>query len=210
VVKCLVRFHPDEPEAQRREQELQLRTLQDAVQASGHELLLEVIPPRSLPHDERTVLRAVARLYDAGIAPEWWKLEPMAADQWRELDRLVAERDPHCRGVVILGLNARIDELAEAFREAATSRTCRGFVVGRTIFQEPSRAWLAGRIDDAALVSEVRSNFEALVRLWREARGGATADGAEQAGEEVDAARGEAHAGLGPGLGLGLGGPAGG
>jgi 5-dehydro-2-deoxygluconokinase len=198
VVKCLVRFHPDEPEAQRREQELQLRTLQDAVQASGHELLLEVIPPRSLPHDERTVLRAVTRLYDVGIAPEWWKLEPMAADQWRELDQLVAERDPHCRGVVILGLNARIDELAEAFREAATSRTCRGFVVGRTIFQEPSRAWLAGRIDDAALVAEVRSNFEALVRLWREARGGAAANGAEEA-------HGEAH-GLGPELGLGLAG----
>jgi 5-dehydro-2-deoxygluconokinase len=42
--------------------------------------------------------------------------------------------------------------------------------VGRTIFQEPSREWLAGRIDDRELVARVRSNFEALIRVWREAR----------------------------------------
>ncbi len=45
----------------------------------------------------------------------------------------------------------------------AASRTCRGFAVGRTIFHEPSRKWLAGDIDDAALVRAVRANFEALI-----------------------------------------------
>ena len=43
--------------------------------------------------------------------------------------------------------------------------------VGRTIFHEPSRKWLAGDIDDAALVRAVRANFEALIRAWRVARG---------------------------------------
>ena len=46
TVKCLVQFHPDEPIEQRIEQETQLRALYDATQASGHELLLEVIPPK--------------------------------------------------------------------------------------------------------------------------------------------------------------------
>ncbi len=45
VVKCLVRLHPDEPVEDRLEQETQLLALHDAVQASGHELLLEVHPP---------------------------------------------------------------------------------------------------------------------------------------------------------------------
>jgi 5-dehydro-2-deoxygluconokinase len=171
VVKCLVRYHPDDPVEERLEQETQLLSLYDAVQASGHELLLEVIPPTDLPQDGETLIRALTRLYNIGIQPEWWKLAPMPAATWRLVDELVQRRDPCCRGVVILGLNASVEELAAGFREAASAHTCRGFVVGRTIFQEPSRDWLAGRIDDATLVARIRDNFEALIRVWREARG---------------------------------------
>jgi 5-dehydro-2-deoxygluconokinase len=39
------------------------------------------------------------RLYNLGIYPEWWKLEPMSATQWQAVDALIAERDPACRGV---------------------------------------------------------------------------------------------------------------
>jgi len=171
VVKCLVRYHPDDAVEERLEQETQLLSLYAAVQASGHELLLEVIPPADLPQDGQTLLRALTRLYNIGIHPEWWKLAPMPAATWRLVDELVERRDPYCRGVVILGLNASIEELAAGFREAASARTCRGFVVGRTIFQEPSSDWLAGHIDDATLVARIRANFEALIRVWREARG---------------------------------------
>jgi 5-dehydro-2-deoxygluconokinase len=174
VVKCLVQLHPDESVDNRLEQEAQLRALYDAVQASGHELLLEVIPPKALPRAPDTVYRAIKRLYNLGLRPEWWKLEPMTARQWTTLDELIAERDPHCLGVVMLGLNAPIDELATGFREARASTTCRGFAVGRTIFHEPSRRWLASEIDDGALVAAVRANYEMLIRAWRAARDGAT------------------------------------
>ncbi|HEY1325309.1 MAG TPA: 5-dehydro-2-deoxygluconokinase [Casimicrobiaceae bacterium] len=170
IVKCLVAFHPDDPVEHRLEQETQLRTLYDAVQASGHELLLEIVPPRSRPREPDTVLRAMKRLYNLGILPEWWKLEPMEAAQWSAIDALIEERDPYCRGVVLLGLNASIAALSEGFRDARASRTCRGFAVGRTIFQEPSRAWLAGTIDDVTLVARVRDGFAALIDAWRGAR----------------------------------------
>jgi 5-dehydro-2-deoxygluconokinase len=170
IVKCLVYFHPDDPIEHRLEQEAQIRSLYDAVQASGHELLLEIIPPRHLPRDEDTVLRAIKRLYNLGIYPEWWKLEPMSPGQWRAVDALIAERDPHCRGVVLLGLNASMEALGEGFRDAQGSRTCRGFAVGRTIFHEPAAAWLANTIDDAGLKRQVRASFESLIELWRKAR----------------------------------------
>jgi 5-dehydro-2-deoxygluconokinase len=173
VVKCLVQFHPDDEIGNRLEQEAQIRALYDAVQASGHELLLEIIPPRSLPRERDTVLRALKRLYNLGIYPEWWKLEPMDATQWEAIDALIAERDPYCRGVVLLGLNAAADVLAQGFRDARRSATCRGFAVGRTIFQEPASEWLAGAIDDAALKDAVRGRFEALIDAWRDARAGA-------------------------------------
>jgi 5-dehydro-2-deoxygluconokinase len=171
VAKCLVQFHPDEPIEQRLEQEAQLRALYDATQASGHDLLLEVIPPKHLPAAPDTVYRALKRLYNIGIYPEWWKLEPMEASQWQAIDALIAERDPYCRGVVLLGLSAAVEQLNDGFRAAAASATCRGFTVGRTIFHEPSYAWLAGEIGDDELIVRVRRTFETLIASWRAARG---------------------------------------
>ncbi|SDE11755.1 bifunctional 5-dehydro-2-deoxygluconokinase/5-dehydro-2-deoxyphosphogluconate aldolase [Paraburkholderia lycopersici] len=184
TVKCLVQFHPDEPVEQRLEQEAQLRALYDATQTSGHELLLEVIAPKrnGAPNAPDTVYRALKRLYNIGIYPEWWKLEPMDAAQWRDIDALLAERDPYCRGVVLLGLSAPIDQLAEGFRAAAASRTCRGFTVGRSIFHEPSHAWLAGEIGDDEVIARTRRAFETLIHAWRAAR--AEAGGAHDKHEE--------------------------
>jgi len=170
VAKCLVAYHPDDPVEHRLEQEAQIRTLYGAVQASGHELLLEIIPPREPVRDEHTIYRALKRLYNLGIHPEWWKLEPMTPAQWQAIDALIAERDPYCRGVLVLGLNAPVAALAESFAQAKASKTCRGFAVGRTIFQEPAAAWLAGRDDDVALKRAVRANFEALIDAWRGTR----------------------------------------
>jgi 5-dehydro-2-deoxygluconokinase len=198
VVKCLVQYHPDDPVPHRLEQEAQIRALYDAVQTSGHELMLEIILPRSFARravpsansapsggseqrtsasvgansarDDETIVRAVKRLYNLGIYPEWWKLEPLSAAQWKAIDALIAERDPYCRGVLLLGLNAPLESLAEGFRAARASRTCKGFAVGRTIFHEPAQAWLDGSIGDEDLVKRVRSNYEALIAAWRSAK----------------------------------------
>lgn len=170
VIKCLVAYHPDDAIDNRLEQEAQVRSLYDAAQASGHELLLEIIPPRNMTRTDDTVLRSLKRLYNLGIYPEWWKLEPMSPAQWKAVDALIAERDPHCRGVLLLGLNAPIDTLAKGFADACASTTCRGFAVGRTIFHAPAAAWLEGKLDDTGLKSAVRANFEALVDLWTQSR----------------------------------------
>jgi 5-dehydro-2-deoxygluconokinase len=170
VVKCLVQLHPDDDVAHRLEQEAQVKALYDAVQMSGHELLLEIIPPKTMPAAADTVYRALQRLYNIGVYPDWWKLETLGAAQWQQIDALVRQRDPFCRGVVLLGLNAPIERLAAGFEQAAGSTTCKGFMVGRTIFQAPAEAWLGGRIDDAQLIAQVRASFETLVQAWRAAR----------------------------------------
>lgn len=170
TIKCLVQLHPDEPVDSRLEQEAQLLALYQAAQVSGHELLLEVIPARHLPQQADTVLRALKRLYNIGIYPEWWKLEGMDAAQWQAVSDLIRERDPYCRGVVLLGLHASEAELERQFATAAASGICRGFMVGRTIFHEPSKRWLAGEIGDADCVAEARATFERLVHTWRQRR----------------------------------------
>lgn len=172
IIKCLVQYHPDDEPLLRLEQEAQLKAVYEASLVSGHELLLEVIPPKDHPSTYPDVLyRSLKRLYNLGIYPAWWKIEAQSAEDWTKLDELIEERDPYCRGVVLLGLNASAERLAEGFRQASQSRTCRGFAVGRTIFQEPSRAWMAGEIDDETLIRQVRATFEQLISAWCSARG---------------------------------------
>ena len=171
IIKCLVQFHPDDEPLLRLEQEAQIKGLYQASLASGHELLLEIIPPKDHPSTYPDVLyRAIKRLYNLGIYPAWWKIEAQPAEVWQQLDALIEERDPYCRGVVLLGLNAPASALADGFRQAARSTTCRGFAVGRTIFQEPARAWLAGEIDDATLIERVQGTFVQLIDAWLTAR----------------------------------------
>jgi 5-dehydro-2-deoxygluconokinase len=178
VVKCLVQFDPDGDADTRLEQETQLRTLYDAVKQSGHELLLEVIPPSSTSETQgERVLRAMKRIYNLGIRPEWWKLKPLPAKDWIAIDALLAERDPYCRGVVLLGLNAPFAELAEGFAAAAQSASCRGFAVGRSLFLEPSRAWLSNEIDDDTLIERASQQFAKLVALWQQSRRGSKTTG---------------------------------
>ncbi len=166
VVKCLVAYHPDDEATLRVAQEERLLELWEATRASGHELLLEVIPPSG---DDAAVLRSVKRFYNLGLKPEWWKLAPMAAESWAAFAALVAERDPQCRGAVILGLNQPLDALAAGFAQA-THPIVKGFMVGRTIWGEASRAWLKGEIDDAALVAQAAGRFGQLVQAWRSTR----------------------------------------
>ena len=171
IIKCLVQFHPDDEPLLRLEQEAQIKGLYQASQVSGHELLLENIPPKDHPSAHPDVLyRALKRLYNLGIYPAWWKIEAQSAEEWQQLDALIQERDPYCRGVVLLGLNAPASALAEGFQQASKSQTCRGFAVGRTIFQEPSRAWLAGEIDDEVLIEQVQGTFVELIDAWRASR----------------------------------------
>jgi 5-dehydro-2-deoxygluconokinase len=181
VVKCLVHYHPDDPVDLRLDQEAKLAQLRDATRATGHELLLEVIPPRASASPfgadaDAAVLRAVQRLYTVGLKPEWWKLAPMRPAGWEELAALVAERDPQCRGAVILGLNQPLEELARGFA-AATHPIVKGFMVGRTLWAEPAACWLRDEIDDDALAGAVAANFVALVDAWRASRPAAPARG---------------------------------
>ena len=170
VVKCLVSYHPDDP------QELAAQTLRaahalyQACRTTGHELLLELIPPRHLPGDELTVVRGVAQFYAAGILPEWWKLPPLTPRAWTALGDCIDAHDPHCRGVLLLGLEASEEQLRDAFRDAAGQPLCKGFAVGRTLFAAAAQRWFEGSLDDAGVVADVGARYQRLICTWQQAR----------------------------------------
>ncbi|MGF1861232.1 bifunctional 5-dehydro-2-deoxygluconokinase/5-dehydro-2-deoxyphosphogluconate aldolase [Photobacterium profundum] len=168
VVKCLAFFHPDDQHPLRLEQESMIKEVYAACCQSGHELLLEVILPADMPSSDDLYLRAVQRFYNLGVKPDWWKLPPQSVEGWNNISAVITERDTYCRGVVILGLDAPEAELRAGFAAAANQPLVKGFAVGRTIFGQPSREWLAGNIGDRALIEKIKVNYHNLITLWRQ------------------------------------------
>ncbi len=168
IVKCLCFYHPDDPEELRARQERELLRLNDACRTVGRDMLVEIIAGKHGTLGDDTVARVVGRLYDLGIRPDWWKLETQPSPRaWANIGDIIRARDPHCHGIVMLGLDAPLDDLVRAFAAAAGEELVRGFAVGRTIFAEPAQAWFAGRIGDAEATAEMARRFAQLDDAWQ-------------------------------------------
>ena len=168
IAKVLAFYHPDDDAALKAGQEATLKRVALACRQVGRELLVEIICSKNGPVGDDTMASVMRRLYEIGIKPDWWKLEgqPSAA-AWAAVDAAIAENDPYCRGVVLLGLDAPAAELEAAFRLAKGASTVKGFAVGRTIFGDAARGWLAGKLDDEAATAMMAERFGQLVDAWQ-------------------------------------------
>ena len=171
VVKVLCFCHPDDDDAMWSAQEATLHRLFTAARRNNLEFLMEVIPAKVGVVDDDTTSIVIQRLYDAGIYPDWWKLEPLKTTQaWRNCVDAINRNDPHTRGIVVLGLDQPFDALAATYTLAAQFDLVRGFAVGRTIFAETARQWMTGGIDDAGAVQQMTSRYAALCAVWDNVR----------------------------------------
>ena len=173
VVKLLVFCHPDDDEKTAGMQVARVKRLFTAARRNSLEFLLEIIPSKVGPVDDETSATLIQTFYDAGVYPDWWKLEPFRTrSAWHNAVDAIERNDPRTRGIVVLGLDAPEAELAESFRLAASFPLVRGFAVGRTVFGQVARDWMAGRIVDADAVATMADNYTRLCRIWDEARAG--------------------------------------
>ena len=129
--------------------------------------------------DDTTSATLIQTFYDAGVYPDWWKLEPFKTDAaWANATAAIERNDPRTRGIVVLGLDAPEAELAASFALAAKQPLVKGFAVGRTIFGNAARAWLSGKMTDDEAISEMTENYARLCGIWDKARNQATEDAA--------------------------------
>jgi 5-dehydro-2-deoxygluconokinase len=180
VVKCNLYMHPQDDPEMRGLQEKRILWLFDACLAEERRLLLEIqappeVPPEAPPgappggrYEEAGTAELLARLYELGVRPEWWKLPPNPdAGVWRGIGDVVRERDPYCAGLLVLGQARREEELVESFAAASSEPLCKGFAIGRSIYGEAARRWLAGEIGDEDLVASVAESYERMISLWQ-------------------------------------------
>jgi 5-dehydro-2-deoxygluconokinase len=166
VIKCLVSYSTRDPRDLQDEQNRTLAALQDAVFATGHRWLLEVIPP-DFDANPGLVVSAIEELYRQGLRPDWWKLPPLSNDEaWAEINAIVRRNDPQCGGVVVLGYERPQQELFAAFESALRSGAAIGFAIGRSVWRQPAVDWFAGKIDDASAIDQVSRQYRAVLNGW--------------------------------------------
>lgn len=167
TVKCLAFYHPDDSPEMRDAQDEKLTQLMEAAHHVGRETMVEIIAGKNGPLKNDTVARVLDHLYAIGIRPDWWKLEPQADPAaWQSIGEVITERDPLCRGVVVLGLERPDDELSAAFHAARASKWVKGFAIGRSIFGAVAEDWLSGQIDDGEATDRMAERYEHFCALW--------------------------------------------
>lgn len=172
VVKVLCFYHPDDSDEMKAEQEAVVVRLFAAARRNRLEFLLEVIPSKVAAVTDHTTPRIIERFYDLGVYPDWWKLEPFATDAaYAAACAAIVARDPHVRGVVVLGLDAEEEMLTASLQLAARHGLVKGFAVGRTIFGQAARDWMAGGLTDDAAVAMMAEKYGRLCQVWDAARG---------------------------------------
>ena len=171
VVKCLFRPRTDDSESTVEEHKKQLKRLFSAVRGTGHDLLLELIPEGETPLSDTVrdaqLLRWMRCCYELGIYPDYWKiLPPGNTVAWNEIEGIIAQHDPYCRGVLILGYNVGEEALCQGFQRIPRSSRALGFAIGRSIFLEPAERWFSGKIGDEDAVRTMRDTFLRLIVAW--------------------------------------------
>ena len=168
VVKCNLYMHPEDDAEMQEIQEGRVLQLHDACLVNDRRLLLEVQASPETTYDGDSVARLLERFYEIGVRPEWWKIPPNPDPAvWARIGDVVREHDPYCAGLLVLGQALEEEKLVESFAAAASEPLCRGFAIGRSIYGEPGRRWLAGETDDEELVHSVAERYGRMNALWQ-------------------------------------------
>jgi 5-dehydro-2-deoxygluconokinase len=172
-VKVLARYRPDDEAEALAEQWRKLEALQAWCRSAGKPLVLEVLVARKHEAEEafeasdRPAMLAgfIGEAYRRGLAPNFWKIEGTLAPQGaRVIDTAIAAQ-PSCRQI-ILGKAADLATIDRWFAACAASATASGFAIGRSVFWEPSAAFLSGTKSADQAAAAICDNYLALVHAW--------------------------------------------
>jgi len=173
-VKVLVRYRADDDAAIHAEQLGKLLALHAWCRAAGKPLVVEIlVARRGEPEDEfessgrpAMLARFVHEAYDRDLVPEFWKIEgTLSAHGARVIDDAIGA---HAGGrQIILGKAADLGTIDRWFAVAAKTATAAGFAIGRSVFWDPSVAYLAGAATAADARDRIADNYLRLVGAWR-------------------------------------------
>jgi len=185
--KVLVRYNPDGNAEANRVQLGKLKRLSDWLKEHDPKFLFELLVPaeeqqlQSVGGDvehydaelrPELMRRAIAEIQDAGIDVDIWKIE--GVDERSDCEMLVAQARSGGRdGVVcvVLGRGANDAKVDHWLEQAAPVDGFVGFAIGRSIWWDPLKAYVDGKIERSAGARKIAENFLRFIKVYERAEG---------------------------------------
>jgi myo-inositol catabolism protein IolC len=183
--KVLVRYNPDGDGPENREQLGKLKRLSDWLEQHERKFLFELLVPAEPTQLESVggdsdrydaelrpelMRRAIAEIQDGGIEVDIWKIE--GVDERADCEMLVAQARSGGRdGVVcvVLGRGANDAKVDQWLGAAAPVDGFVGFAIGRSIWWDPLKSYIDGKIDRAAGAQKIAENYLRFVKVYERA-----------------------------------------
>jgi 5-dehydro-2-deoxygluconokinase len=186
--KVLVRYNPDGDAEMNQRQAERLARLSDWLHENDRKFLFELLVPAEPAQLESVggdtdrydselrpelMRRTIADLQDAGVEADIWKIE--GVDETEDCRRIAdqARTGTGREGVVcvVLGRGADDDKVDEWLRAGAPVEAYVGFAIGRSIWGQPLRDFLDGKVEREDAASQIADNYMRFVRVYQEAEG---------------------------------------
>jgi myo-inositol catabolism protein IolC len=181
--KVLVRLNPDGDAAVNAEQLDRLKELADWLHANDRKFLFELLVPAEKEQLESVggdtdrydaelrpelMRRAIEMAQNAGVEVDIWKIEglddradaAMLAEQTRSGS---GREDVKC---VLLGRGASTEKVDHWLQQAAPVEGFIGFAIGRSIWWDALKGWLANDLDREAAASQIADNYLRFVKVY--------------------------------------------
>ena len=188
--KVLVRLNPDGDEETNRRQLGRLKELADWLHAHDRKFLFELLVPAEPAQLEAVggdtdrydaelrpelMRRAIVQIQDAGIEVDIWKIE--GVDAREDAERLAEQtrRGEGREGVVcvLLGRGASDDKVDHWLQQAAPVEGFVGFAIGRSIWWDALKAYLADELERDAAAEQIADNYLRFIKVYDDAESGA-------------------------------------
>ena len=186
-VKVLVRYNPGGDSQENGVQLQKLKRLSDWLHSKERKFLFELLVPAEEAQlqsvDGNTerydaelrpelMRRTIAEIQDAGIEVDIWKIE--GVDERSDCETLVAQARVGGRdGVVcvVLGRGADDAKVDHWLAQAAPVEGFVGFAIGRSIWWNPLKEYVDGKIERSAGAREIAENYLRFVKVYERAEG---------------------------------------
>ena len=184
VVKALVRYNPSSGDDRNARSRAGLTLLAEWCEKVALPLMLELlVPPGDTDLDESghtqpdfddqrrlpLTLSAVSELREAGLRPQWWKLEGQAAPSaFSQLARSTGAADGETT-CLVLGRGAGEPQLLEWVDMAASTVGFSGFAVGRSLWMGPLEKVLQQRLSAEEATWQIGQGYLKLINEYERA-----------------------------------------
>jgi 5-dehydro-2-deoxygluconokinase len=188
--KVLVRLNPDGDADMNQEQLERLKRLADWLHENGRLFLFELLVPAEPDQLESVggdtgrydselrpelMLRAIQQIQDFGVEVDIWKIE--GVDSRDDAQRL-AEQTRTGNGrenvvCVLLGRGASTEQVDHWLQQAAPVPGFVGFAIGRSIWWDALKAFLAGDLERDAAAEKIAENYLRFIGVYDAAESGA-------------------------------------